>query len=70
MARQDAPRRLDSVHAFHLNVHDDNVGVQFAHHLEGARTILGLAYHLACAVSLEHRAGNVSEYRLVVDKEN
>ena len=68
MAGQDAPRRLDSAHFIHLHVHYDDIGVQYAHHLQGVCAAFGFAYHFAHAISLEHRAGNASKYRLVVDK--
>src|SRR5918911_1310761 len=44
--RRDVPRRLDAAHPRHVQVHDDDVGRELAHHPDGVGAGAGLAHDL------------------------
>ncbi len=56
VAVDDAPRRLDAVHARHSHVHEHHVRLQRAHGVEGLQAVRGLADHGDVRLGLQDHA--------------
>src|SRR5215831_4352592 len=69
-ARDDPPRRLDSVDVRHADVHQNDIRVQGAHLLHSLGPVLGLADDLEIGARVEDHAEAAAYERLVVAEQD
>jgi hypothetical protein len=66
----DAPSRLDTAHPGHFHVHNDDLGIELACHLDGRVTIYRFAYYRKISAATKEYAERLTEGTKVIDQEN